>query len=253
MINKIKEFVIHNSNSFIFGACALLVLGLGINYELKTQRYETKIEVLELANSALNGQITDTAATNENLTALVKFYKDQVISKGKRVRDIKSYISDNYKTIAPEIVDLIAQQIVVSGEEHGVPVTAIVAVMEVESHFKQTARSEKYARGLMQVMYSVWGKELGIKNSEDLYGIEVGIDAGVQVLKRYLNKNNNNMEKALNNYLGGSGSKVYNSMVYKSMAKFVIHSTTIDIMEKEAKAAQDKPVVVTQEDSTEVD
>jgi len=233
--NKIKQFVNHNLVSIILVVAALIVLLLGVRYEIVTQEYEAKIVILKQANVALSSRITDTEATNENLQKLVKFYKDQVIDKSKKVRDIKSYISKNYRTISPETASLIADQIVTSGEKHGVPVTAIVAVMEVESHFDSKAVSSVGARGLMQVMPRIWAKEFKLENKYALHGIEVGIESGVKVLKRYLNKTDNNMEKTLFKYVGGSTD--YVRLVYKSMAKFVIHSTTIDIMEKEAKAA----------------
>ncbi|GAG47854.1 unnamed protein product, partial [marine sediment metagenome] len=102
-----------------------------------------------------------------------------------------------------------------------VPLVAVLGVMEVESHFNPYEVSPKYARGLMQVMYKVWKKELNLENKHELHDIEKGIDSGVHVLRKYLDKEKNNMEKALKRYNGiGRGSDpAYVKKVYTAMGK----------------------------------
>jgi len=137
----------------------------------------------------------------------------------KFVDDIRDYILRINKTIPRLIATEIAKNIVIASDKHNLPIIPIIAVMERESHFNPTLRSKAGARGLMQVM-PVWVKELKLNSRFDFHDIEIGIDSGAFVLKQYLGENNNNMEKALLQYV--NYDKQYVKNVYNSMGKFVV-------------------------------
>jgi len=132
---------------------------------------------------------------------------------------IRDYILRINKTIPRLVATEIAKNIVIASDKHNLPIIPIIAVMERESHFNPTLRSKAGARGLMQVM-PVWVKKLNLESRFDFHDIETGVDSGAFVLKQYLGENNNNMEKALLQYV--NYDKQYVKNVYNSMGKFVV-------------------------------
>jgi len=149
--------------------------------------------------------------------------------------DIATYIQTYYKTVGPVVAHSIAENIIMASDKHDVPAVAIVAVTEIESHFNPAAHSTKGARGLMQVMPKYWMQELNLKSKYELHGIQTGIDAGTYILRKYLDKTENNMKEALYKYVGGLES--YVNDVYKSMGRFVVYRSfanlTVDDNNKE--------------------
>ena len=139
-------------------------------------------------------------------------------------KDVKNYILTYYKKSPPQIAEQIADSLFKSSVKYDVPIVAALGVMEVESHFNPYVVSSKYARGLMQVMYKIWKKELNLTSKYELHDIARGTDAGVQVLRKYLDKEKNNMDKALRRYngLGKGGDPKYVKKVYAAMGKFNI-------------------------------
>ncbi len=85
------------------------------------------------------------------------------------------------------------------------PVSLLNAVIKVESDGNPKAVSKKGARGLMQVRYKVWGKDLReqgiVRKESDLHDPLMGVNAGRYVLASYLEKHKD-LEKALNAYSG---------------------------------------------------
>jgi len=82
----------------------------------------------------------------------------------------------------------------------------LVAIMSVESHFDRFAMSSANARGLMQVMHSVWSDELDIDDPQDMFKIENSIYYGNHVINTYLDACNNNVSDALRKYVGGDSN-----------------------------------------------
>jgi len=144
-------------------------------------------------------------------------------------KDITAYILMVNRKTPKVVAQEIAKYVLKESEEHNVPFVATLAIIEVESHFNPYAVSKLKkdpARGLMQVRYNVWHKQLGIEKRNDLHDIEMGIDAGCSVLRIYLDKTENNMKKALYKYVGGS--EKYGKKVYESMGKFVVFRAFAD-------------------------
>lgn len=184
--------------------------------------------------SLVNEKLTHTLA-NLNTEKFKNFEKDKEIKKLQHrivelaaltdsKKDVKNYILTYYKKTPPQIAEEIADNLFKSSVKYDVPLVAALGVMEVESHFNPYVVSPKYARGLMQVMYKIWKKDLNLTNKYELHDISRGTDAGVQVLRKYLDKEKNNMDKALRRYngLGKGGDPRYVKKVYAAMGKFNI-------------------------------
>jgi soluble lytic murein transglycosylase-like protein len=82
----------------------------------------------------------------------------------------------------------------------GLPPELVLAVIDVESDFKQYAISHAGARGLMQVM-PFWLKEIG-QPGDSLFRIHTNLRLGCTILKYYLDREKGNLFAALKRYNG---------------------------------------------------
>jgi len=114
--------------------------------------------------------------------------------------------------------------------------------MEVESSFNPTyiGPKTKYgkARGLMQVMPKFWVKEFNLKNKYDLHDIQICIDSGTHILKKYLIGKDYNMKQALYKYVNGDNQYVKD--VYECMGKFIVYRNITKIKDQKS-ITKDEP------------
>lgn len=136
--------------------------------------------------------------------------------------DMEIYITKRYPAVAKELAKIISVSTDKLCIEYGMPFALIVGLMETESQFNPFAKSSVGARGLLQVMPNVWGKELELKESRELHGITVGIKGGLHVLRHYIEKNNGNVTKALKNYNGTNGDE-FHMLVYRNVGRFTVY------------------------------
>lgn len=163
----------------------------------------------------------NTSITEINTTK--KKYEDMLAKMKQQERYIiYSYIKENHKRVPKEVVESITTNILILSKEQNVPVELLVGIIGVESDFNPTVVSNKKARGLMQVRYSVWGEQCKFLSSAyDLHDINLGIRAGIYVLKYYLGKTNNDISEALYLYVGKD--RAYSNKVHAEIGKFILH------------------------------
>jgi soluble lytic murein transglycosylase-like protein len=87
----------------------------------------------------------------------------------------------------------------------------VLAVIEVESHFDRYALSTAGAQGLMQVM-PFWKDEIG-RPDDNLIQTSTNLRYGCHILRFYLDRENQNLTRALAAYNGSSGSARYPNKV----------------------------------------
>lgn len=87
-------------------------------------------------------------------------------------------------------------------EKYQVDPLLVAAVIEQESKFQETARSQVGARGLMQLMPRT-GRWLGARN---LYDPEQNVDAGVRYIKYLQERFNGNLKETIAAYNAGEGN-----------------------------------------------
>jgi soluble lytic murein transglycosylase-like protein len=90
----------------------------------------------------------------------------------------------------------------------------VLAVIDIESHFRKYAVSKAGARGLMQVM-PFWVKELG-EPSHNLFQERMNLRYGCTILRHYLDREKGNMTNALGRYNGSLGQPQYPNRVLKA-------------------------------------
>lgn len=192
---------------FVFSIMILLFVIQLHSQTIELQKNNKQIESLLEANNSL-----------------VKKVVELKTKERKKIENIRDYILRYYRTVPPTVAMEIARNIIIASDKYNIPITPIVAVMEIESQFNPSAigKKTKYgkARGLMQVMPKWWVKEFNLHSKYTLHDISIGIDSGVRVLKIYLCEKDNNMKKALYKYVNGDST--YVNDVYISMGKFVV-------------------------------
>ena len=117
----------------------------------------------------------------------------------------------------------ITEYVLKAEEYYDVPAMLLIAIIYVESTMRPKVTSKKGCIGLMQINPKIWldkKNERNLINSgivskrKDLYTIRTNIYAGAYILNVYMEKHNNNVVAALNNYNGDSsgayGYKVIN-------------------------------------------
>ena len=92
----------------------------------------------------------------------------------------------------------------------------VLAVIDVESDFDRYAISSATALGLMQVM-PFWVPELGYKDKNELFKIDVNILLGCTILKFYLDMERGDLVKGLARYNGSLGRRVYSDKVIERL------------------------------------
>jgi hypothetical protein len=102
----------------------------------------------------------------------------------------------------------IVQEAVQNGDRHQVEPELILAIIAVESTFKERAVSRVGARGLMQVMPgSHRGKIRDIGGSHALFDPAKNIHTGSWILVNYLNAHSGDLRRALLSYNGSLGTR----------------------------------------------
>jgi soluble lytic murein transglycosylase-like protein len=92
----------------------------------------------------------------------------------------------------------------------------VLAVIDVESNFDRYAISSATALGLMQVM-PFWVPELGYKDKNELFKIDVNVLLGCTILKYYLDMERGDLVKGLARYNGSTGRRVYSDKVIERL------------------------------------
>jgi len=91
----------------------------------------------------------------------------------------------------------------------------VLAVMDVESHFRKYAVSKAGARGLMQVM-PFWISLIGVPG-QDLFAERTNLRYGCTILRYYIDREHGNVVRALERYNGTLGQADYPNRVLKAL------------------------------------
>jgi soluble lytic murein transglycosylase-like protein len=98
----------------------------------------------------------------------------------------------------------------------GVQPELVLAVIDVESNFDRFAISSATALGLMQVM-PFWVPELGYKDKNQLFNIDINVLLGCRILKYYLDMERGDLIRGLARYNGSVGKRWYSDRVIERL------------------------------------
>ena len=123
----------------------------------------------------------------------------------RKVNRLSGHIQRKYR-VSPAKAEHIVRSAVRNAKQHRLEPEMILALIAVESTFKERAVSRMGARGLMQVMpHADHVNTIG--GSQQLFDPSKNIEAGSRILVRYLNAHSGNMRRALLSYNGSSSSR----------------------------------------------
>jgi hypothetical protein len=187
----------------IAAACATFVLGAVAVYN----------------NPTINKKITE-RFTKEIYVEVPVEREPETLSPEQQ--HISHYITGRYSRTPVEIARLISAEIIKQSEAHDLPSVLITAIIEQESMFNPSATSQitgtkDTAKGLMQI-YKAESIEV---DQDQAYDLSYNISVGCQILKKKLELNNGNLEKALSNYSGNTEG--YTSGIYENVGRITLY------------------------------
>lgn len=124
-----------------------------------------------------------------------------------KLATLSEHIQRTYKVSEYKATSIVREALK-SADRHQVEPELILAVIAIESTFRERAVSRVGARGLMQVMPGVHREKLKhIGGSRALFDPAKNIHTGSQILVDYLNDHSGNLRRALLNYNGSLGMR----------------------------------------------
>ena len=121
---------------------------------------------------------------------------------------LKRYVKD------PEQRLSLLRDIHYASAQASLPPELVLALIEVESHFRRFAVSSAGAQGMMQVM-PFWKNEIG-RPDDNLTAVRQNLEYGCRILQFYLQREDNALHRALAAYNGSSGSRKYSDKVFRA-------------------------------------
>ena len=125
----------------------------------------------------------------------------------RKIAQLSGHIQRKYQVPDGKARQIVAEAIR-NGKAHQVDPELILAIIAVESTFKERAVSREGARGLMQVMPGAHRQKMqDIGGSYALFDPAKNIHTGSRILVKYLNAHSGNLRRALLSYNGSLGSR----------------------------------------------
>jgi soluble lytic murein transglycosylase-like protein len=122
-----------------------------------------------------------------------------------KIKALSGYIKERFK-ISESKAAMIVSEAFRNGLKQGLQPELILAVIAVESKFKEKAVSPAGARGLMQVLASAHSKKVKkIGGLPALYDPRKNISLGTHILAQYKDVSNGNIRRTLLRYNGSLG------------------------------------------------
>lgn len=160
------------------------------------------------------GQSSSNLEAMPNPVAVATDITNKIIPSGApqaadhpKLATLSDHIQRTYK-VSERKATSIVREALKSADRHQVEPELILAVIAIESTFRERAVSRVGARGLMQVMPGVHREKLkDIGGSRALFDPAKNIHTGSQILVDYLNDHSGNLRRALLNYNGSLGMR----------------------------------------------
>ena len=134
--------------------------------------------------------------------------------------NIVKYLSNKYnkdEKLIQEYVNIVIRETT----KYNIDPLLVLAMIETESGFNSRAYNQSGAMGLMQVIPR-YHPDLITQEHQSLYDPNMGINVGVAVLVKFIEKHNGNFVKAINNY-GGDSSGNYYKTIYRHLQEIEQH------------------------------
>jgi len=121
-------------------------------------------------------------------------------------RALANYIQHQFK-VSENKASVIVSEAFNNAVKQGLQPELVLAIIAVESRFKEKAVSPKGARGLMQVLASAHPKKIkSIGGTRALYDAKKNISVGTRILAQYKDLSKGNIRRTLLRYNGSLGN-----------------------------------------------
>jgi soluble lytic murein transglycosylase-like protein len=171
----------------------------------------------------LSLSLTQAAHAQERAQLAGDAYAQAPVSQDQKVEQASHKISEVIARkfgVAREKAQTIATAVMASASKYSLPPALLLAIISIESRFKETAKGPNNASGLMQVVPSA--HKVLVRNL-DLYDAEDNIDAGSAILHGYLKTAQGDVDAALKSY---GGSRAYAEKVTLRVKSFEAATTS---------------------------
>ncbi|MFO1423426.1 MAG: lytic transglycosylase domain-containing protein [Candidatus Competibacteraceae bacterium] len=163
----------------------------------------------EEATNLTNTVTVATATTEQPRVSLIPAdtASAAALAHQRKITRLSGHIQSRYRVPEHKAQQIVAAAIR-SGEIHQVDPELILAIIAVESTFKERAVSRVGARGLMQVMPGSHSRKIReIGGSHALFDPATNIHTGSRILASYLDDHSGDLRRALLNYNGSLGNR----------------------------------------------
>jgi soluble lytic murein transglycosylase-like protein len=152
----------------------------------------------ESINIATAMEAEDTAASSTTTTSS---------AKQRKITRLSGHIQRKYRVPGTKARHIVREAIR-NAEQHELDPELILAIIAVESTFRERAVSRVGARGLMQVMPGSHTRKVkAIGGSRQLFDPAKNIRVGSRILVNYLDDQSGNLRRALLKYNGSLGTR----------------------------------------------
>jgi len=127
---------------------------------------------------------------------------------------IPAYLTQRFGVAKQKAVEISAA-VTRAAEKYSLPPAVLLAIISIESRFRETARGRHGATGLMQVVPAAH-RDI-VHSVKDLTRPEINIDIGSSILHGYLRSAGGNLDAAMKSY---GGSFAYAHMIDARAAEF---------------------------------
>ena len=136
---------------------------------------------------------------------------------------LANYIKARNSKMPIELAKVEADVIINSSKEAGVDYVIVNGIIEKEtsSQYDPFSTSSEGAKGLMQILR---GETVVVDNNR-AFDLKYNVETGIKIFKGKLQKNNNDLTEALNQY--SCYAKGYSSGVYESIGRFMMYKEKI--------------------------
>lgn len=192
----------------------IFFIGVGLSvYSVRMENDKLKQQLVEFRTNIQNQKLDIEALKHDGNIYSIKIDvieesldpENTRWAKVKKVRDaIKTVIKDKGYRGTPNVKDLtsISAAVVDYSEQYDVPISLILGVMTQESAFRIVVKSNKKARGLMQII-SPTAKEISRdvgRPHYNLYNIRHNIQFGTWYIWKMMDRFNGDIELAIRAY-----------------------------------------------------
>jgi soluble lytic murein transglycosylase-like protein len=165
----------------------------------------------------LSLSLTQAAIAQESAQPAADAYAQDATQQDPKAQQASHKISELIARkfgVAREKAQTIASAVMTSASKYSLPPALLLAIISIESRFKEGAKGPNNATGLMQVVPSA---HKGLVRNLDLTDAEDNIDAGSQILHGYLRTAQGDLDAALKSY---GGSRAYAEKVSLRVKSF---------------------------------